>query len=245
MAAGPLAAYIGAMTEAPSNPAEWAARTEARLLEAALPLVERTGWTDRLVTQAARAIGLSAAEAELLCPLGARDLVALLSYRHDEAALTALAGLDAGSLKIRERIARGVEARVDAAISDEPATRRWAGFLTLPQNLALGARLAWQSADGIWRWAGDTAADENHYSKRAILAALLTSTLAVRLSASPADAEAHLQRGIEGVMAFEKFKAKFARSGMWEQAAEALGKMRYGAADPEPPPETQPPADTL
>ena len=74
------------------------------------------------------------------------------------------------------------EARLDAALADEAAVRRWTGFLALPANLPLGLRLAWASADCLWRWAGDTATDENHYSKRAILAAVLGSTLAVRLS---------------------------------------------------------------
>ena len=60
--------------------------------------------------------------------------------------------------------------------------RRWTGFLALPPNMALGARLAWESADALWRWAGDTATDENHYSKRALLAGILSGALAIRLS---------------------------------------------------------------
>jgi ubiquinone biosynthesis protein COQ9 len=215
-----------------SNPADWASRAEGRLLDAALPLVGELGWTSRLVAAAARAAGLSPAEAELLLPQGARDLAALLSHRHDEAALDALAPIDPAPLKVRERIARGVEARVAAAMRDEAATRRWMGFLALPQNLVLGGRLFWASADALWRWAGDTATDQNHYSKRAILAGLLSSALAVRLSSSPAAASEHIQRGIEAVMAYEKLKARFAEGDILERAAQILGKMRYGAAEP-------------
>ena len=65
-------------------------------------------------------------------------------------------------------------------MADETALRRWMGYLALPQNLVMGARLAWDSADRLWTWAGDVSTDENHYSKRAILAGLLTSTLMVR-----------------------------------------------------------------
>ena len=36
-------------------------------------------------------------------------------------------------------------------------------------NALAGARLAWRSADRIWRLAGDKATDFNHYSKRTIL----------------------------------------------------------------------------
>ena len=218
------------------NASDWAAQTEARLLDAALPLIPRLGWTSRMVVSAGAAIGLSKPEVELLAPQGPRDLVALFSYRHDEAGLLALTGVDPAGLKMRERIARGVEARVDAAMADEAALRRWMGFLALPQNLALGGRLAWESADRIWRWAGDTSTDENHYSKRAILAALLSSTLAVRVTGTPAATSSHLARGIDAVMAFERAKARFkAKLGaklegrdLASRAARVLSAARYG-----------------
>ena len=211
---------------------DWAADAESRLLDAALPLVPELGWNSRLVRRAAKAVGLSEPESELLLPGGARDLAALFSYRQDEAALTALSAVDASQLRIRERIARGVEARVEAAVGDEAASRSWLGYLALPQNLALGGRLFWASADVIWRWAGDTSADASHYSKRAILAGLLSSTLAVRMSNTPAAAQTHLERGIEGVMAFEKFKARLGPRPFAAAAAEALGRFRYGRKDP-------------
>jgi len=223
MASIPPRDYIAPMPEA----ADWAARTEARLLDAALPHVPELGWTSRLVRRAGGVVGMTAAEAELLLPQGARDLVALFSRRQDAAALAVLAGIDPAGLKIRQRIARGVEARVEAAMVDEAASRRLMGFLALPQNLALGTRLAWTGADAIWRWAGDTATDENHFSKRAILAALLTSTLLVRLS-DPAAAGQHLERGIETVMAYERAKARFKLGDPAATAAAFLGRIRYG-----------------
>ncbi len=209
--------------------ADWAAETEARLLDAALPLAPQYGWTSRLVRRAAETIGLTAEDAELLLPHGSRDLAALFSYRADEMAMAALAAVDPAELKVRERIRRGVEARVEASVAHEAAARRWMGFLCLPQHLALGARLHWEGADRIWRWAGDAATDENHYSKRLILAGLLSSTLAVRISSPPAAASRHLDRGIDAVMAYEKAKARFPRGDFAARAAQALGRMRYGA----------------
>ncbi len=231
MAIWPPKVYIRAM----SDTTDWAADAETRLLEAALPLVPDLGWNGRLVRRAGRAVDLSDPEVELLLPGGARDLAALFSYRHDEGALSALAAIDLAGLKIRERIARGVETWIDQAMADEAATRCWMGYLALPQNLALGGRLLWASADVIWRWAGDTSTDANHYSKRGILAGLLSSTLMVRLSNSPAAAQTHLERGIGAVIAFEKFKAKLGARPFAATAAEALGRLRYGArpADPD------------
>src|SRR6476620_9726601 len=97
------------------EPADWAAETEARLLDAALSLAPELGWNRGLVVRAGREIGLSLGETELLVPNGARDLAALLSRRHDALALEALADVDPKTLKIRERIAQGVRARISAA----------------------------------------------------------------------------------------------------------------------------------
>src|SRR5690606_30596214 len=143
---------------------DWADQAEQRLLGAALPHAG-LGWNARLVAAAARDAGLSGADAELVLPNGARDLAALLSRRHDAAAMNALSAIDPATLKIRERIARGVHARLEAAAGDQDAARRCAAFLALPPQASLAARLVWASADGIWRWAGDVATDENHYSK--------------------------------------------------------------------------------
>ncbi len=206
---------------------DWADQTEQRLLDAALAFAGEMGWSQAMVDRAARRVGLSRGETELLLPQGARDLAALLSRRHDARALATLSKIDASKLKIRERIARGVEARLEAAIEDEAALRRWAGFLALPTHMPLALRLVWESADHIWRWAGDTATDENHYSKRAILSGILISTLAVRLSSGPEAAAAELSARIDNVMAFEKWKAGLHPALAASAAAAALGRLRY------------------
>ncbi|WP_439955303.1 hypothetical protein, partial [Klebsiella pneumoniae] len=51
----------------------------------------------------------------------------------------------------------------------------------MPQNAARGARLGWRAADAMWRAAGDTATDYNHYSKRMTLGAVYAATIAVFL----------------------------------------------------------------
>jgi ubiquinone biosynthesis protein COQ9 len=211
-----------------SDTSDWADQTEQQVLDHAIHLAPQTGWTRVLVRRAGAAAGLSEPEAELLLPNGPQDLAALLWRRHDAVVLAELGLLDPQLLKIRERIRVAVQARVDAAAADEAAVRRCLGFLALPQNLGLNARLTWASADAIWRWAGDAATDENHYSKRAILSGLLASTLAVRLAGGADAAALHLERGIEGVMTFEKTKARFKRGDWAASLAARLGALRYG-----------------
>ena len=208
---------------------DWASTAELQVLDQALSLSVRDGWTAPMAWAAGAACGLSRGETELLLPHGPADLAALLSRRHDSRALEALAQVDPATLKVRQRIAQGVEARLDAACADEAAVRRWAGFLALPSHAGLALRLAWESADVIWRWAGDTATDENHYSKRVLLAGILTGALAVRLASGAEAAREFTARRIENVMAFETWKAttKLRPSQMLKAAAGALGRIRY------------------
>jgi ubiquinone biosynthesis protein COQ9 len=223
------------MTDPAARPQDtWTKDAEQRLLEQAIRLAPIEGWTRRMSRLAGLAAGFSEGETELLLPRGGVDLAALFSRRHDARALLMLQGVDPATLKVRQRIARAVEARLDAAGDDEAAARRWAGFLALPPNLALGAELAWESADALWRWAGDTATDENHYSKRALLAGILTGALAVRLNAGRGAAQRFADRRIDEVMRFESWKAKAGLdpSRLMTAAAGVLGRMRYGRADP-------------
>ena len=209
-----------------ANQTDWAEATEQQVLDAALTITTTQGWTWPAVRAAGKAAGLSVPETELLLPHGPADLAALLSRRHDARALAALP--DPASLKIRERIRAAVEARIDAAAQDEAAVRRWSGYLSLPLNFTLGLKLLWESADGLWRWAGDTATDENHYSKRAILSGILATALAIRLSSGREAAMTFVDARIENVMSFEKWKAGLKPADLMRDAAAALGKMRYG-----------------
>ena len=206
---------------------DWCDETEARVLDAAIGFAPDRGWNAALLARAAKAQALTDGEAMLLFPNGARDLAALFSRRHDRAALSALAALDPAAMKIRDRIIHGVLARLDAALADEAAVKRCTAFLALPSNLPLAARLLWASADALWNWAGDTATDENHYSKRAILSGVLGSTLAVALNEDRAAAEAYLGHRIDNVMAFETWKAKRKPKPVAHNIAEALGRLRY------------------
>jgi ubiquinone biosynthesis protein COQ9 len=97
------------------------------------------------------------------------------------------------AMKIRQRITALVETRLEISPPHREALRRAAAILAMPQNVARAARLGWRSADVMWRLAGDTATDYNHYTKRAILlgsiyAATITVFLRTRARAMPTPA---------------------------------------------------------
>lgn len=217
------------LPNAPAEP-DWAEATEQRVLDAAIAHAPSIGWNARLVRAACEAEGLSLGDRELLLPNGARDLAALLSRRHDARALEALAAVDANALKIRERIATAVSARLEAGADDLEATRRCAGFLALPTNADLALKLSWETADHLWRWAGDTATDWNHYSKRAILSGILIPALTLRWFDGRAAADAFVAARIENVMAFEKWKAGRDFDAPGRRFLDFVSRLRYGDA---------------
>jgi len=84
----------------------------------------------------------------------------------------------------------------------------------------------------MWRLAGDTATDYNHYTKRAILASIYAATLAVFVSdesEGKAETRAFLDRRIEGVMKFEKAKAQLLQGREHFDVMRFLGRLRYPA----------------
>ena len=83
------------------------------------------------------------------------------------------------SMKIRDRIRTLVLFRLDAVAGRKEALRRALAIMALPTNVPRALRTAWNSADVMWRLAGDTATDYNHYTKRTLLAGIYSSTLAV------------------------------------------------------------------
>ena len=85
----------------------------------------------------------------------------------------------------------------------------------------------------MWRIAGDTATDFNHYSKRTILLGVYVSTVLVYLddgSEDLSETRAFLDRRIDNVMQFEKVKGSWKRSQeRVPSVSRFLGRLRYPA----------------
>lgn len=201
----------------------------ARLSPAALKAAVFEGFTPKMMANAAKEAGVSAAELAAAFPKGALGLIEYWSAMADRAAAAALTDEGAQGLKIREKVALGVEARIAFLRPDKEAARRAAAFLALPPHAPTAARLVWNAADAIWRAMGDPSTDFNFYSKRAILSGVISSTMA-RWFADDSEGEAEttsfLRARIENVMQFEKLKAKvrdsgFDPAGMWGWLAKA------------------------
>jgi ubiquinone biosynthesis protein COQ9 len=190
------------------------------------------GWNETALAEAARAHGVDPAVARLAFPGGAMDMVAGWVESVDAAMAAAFDPVVLVQMPIRERIRSLVWFRLEAVGGLEEALRRALAIQALPQNLARTARLGWASADAMWRLAGDTATDYNHYTKRAILASIYAAALVVFVSdesEGKAETRAFLDRRIEGVMKFEKAKAQLLQGRERFDVMRFLGRLRYPA----------------
>ena len=191
------------------------------------------GWSDDALIEAARVAGADPDVARLAFKDGAMGMIGAWIETIDLAMGEALPMEALAAMKIRERIRSLVQFRLDATLGREEALRRALAVMAMPQNAATALKTGWHSADVMWRLAGDTATDWNHYSKRAILASLYAATLAVWVndeSEGKAETRAFLDRRIEGVMRFEKFKHQWLQpKGERFSAVRFLGRLRYPA----------------
>lgn len=188
------------------------------------------GWTDAALCQAATLAGVDTAVARLAFPGGPMDMICAWIESIDARMKSAFADGHLGTLKIRDRIRTLLLFRLDALAGMEEALRRALAIQAMPQNIPRTLRIGWNSADLMWRLAGDTATDYNHYTKRALLTGIYTGTLAVFLddqSVGKAATRAFLDRRIENVMQFEKTKAQLLRNRDGFDVARFLGRLRY------------------
>ena len=191
------------------------------------------GWSEAAVDAAAQVNGVDAALARFAFSGGAMAMITAWIARIDADMADALPTVQLSNLPIRERIRRLVQFRLDAVAGQQEALRRALSIMAMPQNVAATARLGWSSADAMWRLAGDTATDYNHYTKRITLGSIYAATLAVfanDTSEGHADTRDFLDRRIENVMQFEKAKARLLRPREDTFSfTRLLGRLRYPA----------------
>lgn len=201
-----------------------------RLIEAMLPHVPFDGWSAAARAAAAEEAGIDPDIAALALP-DAPAMTDAYTARADRMMTEAMAAAGVETMKIRARIRLALVTRLEQAAMDKEAVRCALAVMAMPANAALGVRTLWRTADAMWRAAGDTATDFNHYSKRIILGSVYSATLLYWLeddSEDMADTRAFIDRRIDDVMKIEKGKAQAKSAFEWvPNPARILGRLRY------------------
>jgi len=189
------------------------------------------GWTRAAVDSAAGQLGIDPVQARLAMPKSRAGMIDLYIQEVDRALEAYFTPERLKGMKIRDKIRSLVWRRLEVMGPAREAVRRALAILAMPQNLPLALRIGWRTADVMWRIAGDTSTDFNHYTKRMTLGAVYGSTLLVWLddqSEGWTETAAFLDRRIDDVMKIEKLKADW--RGSSEQRLSLtrfFGRLRY------------------
>ena len=192
------------------------------------------GWTAKAVESAAAQLEVDPAKARLAFPKAKLDMIDAYIAGVDAAMAAHFTPARIAKLKVRDRIRAQIRFRLEVMAPAREALRSALAILAMPQNAARGLAIGWRTADLMWRLAGDTASDFNHYTKRLTLGAVYGSTLLAWIddqSEGLAETEAFLDRRLGNVMSFEKWKAQW-RGGELRRPSLArfLGRLRYPPA---------------
>ena len=208
---------------------------EARdtILDALLAHVPFDGWSGAVIQRAAADLGIAPEYIRIAFPDGMTEIIAFFSGRADRDMLAAFEEMGLSNMRVRDRITTAVRTRLEQNAEHKEAIRRALAVLALPRNARLGKKLLWQTVDAMWRAAGDTATDYNHYTKRLILSGVYSTTLIIWLddqSEDHAETWAFLDRRIGNVMQFEKAKAEWRKNKPnLPSLPRLLGRLRYPA----------------
>jgi len=189
------------------------------------------GWGDAALEAAAASLGLDPGHARLAFPDGAIGMIEAWYASIDTRLAAAFPPERIAAMKMRDRIGALILARFDLVRPDKQAART--ALSLLARHPAKATRLGWRAADAMWRIAGDTATDLNHYTKRLTLSGVYGATLLVWLddeSDGEADTRGFLERRLGDVMRFERFKAQFRIDPERRfSVTRLLGRLRYPA----------------
>jgi ubiquinone biosynthesis protein COQ9 len=200
----------------------------------ALPIGENAvfdGWTEAAVVAAAGAQGVEPAQAKLAVPKDQAGKIDLYIRGVDRALADHFTPERLEGLKIREKIREIVWRRLEIMEPAREAIRRALSILAMPQNVPTGLKIGWRTADVMWRIAGDTSTDYNHYTKRMMLGGVYASTFLVWLDDQTegwTETGSFLDRRIDDVMKIEKLKADWKGQEHFS-VTRFLGRLRYPA----------------
>lgn len=168
------------------------------------------GWTEQAFATAVERSDMPYEAALLLFPRGIEDVIPYYIAQCDARMCAALEQEDLQNMRIRDRIATAVMARIGLYVGHKEAIRKLVAHFAMPYHKLEAAQHVSHTVSLMWYAAGDTATDFNYYSKRFLLAGVYTSTLLYWLQDHSEDleaTEAFLRRRIDDVMQIQKVKA--------------------------------------
>jgi ubiquinone biosynthesis protein COQ9 len=166
------------------------------------------GWTDEVFAKALNTLSVSKADEIVHFPNGLKDAVEYFSRSIDDAMMQKLDAQKISSLRIRDRIKTAIRTRIELYPSKAVVSKTLA-YYAVPTHAMDATQSLFTTVDAMWRMAGDQSTDFNYYTKRLVLAGVLSSTMLYWLSddsENDQDTWEFLDRRIDNVMQITKAK---------------------------------------
>jgi ubiquinone biosynthesis protein COQ9 len=148
-------------------------------LNAALSHIPMEGWSMGTVRMVCNDLSMTPDHFTMLFPGGIEDLVAHFSDFLDRQMIQNWFDGQTGNMRIRDKIEGAVLTRLTAAEPYKDSYRLALAYWSVPPRTVRAGRVVWRTADRIWISAGDISTDYNRYTKRGLLASVITATTLV------------------------------------------------------------------
>ena len=181
------------------------------LLLASLPHVAENGWVESAFMAGAVELGVEKVLIQRFFPGGLREFAIHFSDWADREMKKTLLQEDMETLKFRKRVSLAMRIRFQALAQYREAVRSSVSFSMMPQNAFIGISCMYTTVDKIWYSVGDESTDFSYYTKRAILAGLISAATLYWLndrSDGFKDTWDFIDRRLENVMQIPKIRAR-------------------------------------
>ena len=183
-------------------------RQRKKILKQALIDINTYGFNENMLIQAAKICNFSKGTVVLLFPEGIYEMKEYFFNQTDIEMLKKINQIENKDIRIRDKIYNGVIIRLEIFQKNKDSIKHI--FVSESSTPIKSIRNLWNTADLIWRSAGDTSTDYNHYTKRLLLSWVYLSTLLCWFndkSKNIKETKLFLNRRIDEVLKFGKTSA--------------------------------------
>ena len=183
-------------------------RQRKKILKQALIDINTYGFNENMLIQAEKNCNFSKGTVGRLFPEGIYEMMEYFFNQTDIEMLKKINQIENKDIRIRDKIYNGVIIRLEIFQKNKDSIKHI--FVSESSTPIKSIRNLWNTADLIWRSAGDTSTDYNHYTKRLLLSWVYLSTLLCWFndkSKNIEETKLFLNRRIDEVLKFRKTTA--------------------------------------
>ncbi len=172
-------------------------------------LLTESNWSDEMLENAEKKVGIEKGYRHILYPDGIAQVVMAFENTLDQEMLDILSSTEKPK-KIRDLIALALETRL-MKVAGKNLILKSSGFFIVPSNVLVGSNVAWNTCDLIWKYAGDKSKDMNYYTKRSLLLGVYLSASAFFLADESKDHKEtmnFIKNALDNIVNIASFKSK-------------------------------------